>query len=300
MLNILSIRNYIKNNITIIKPATLLLWQKQLIANQWTFPHKKVNRGKPETPKEIKQIILRMKNENLLWGSKKIQGELLKLDIKLARSNIATIIETYRKQGKINTGTSWRKFLMLHAKSLYGMDFFTIDTFRKQRFYVYFVIKHDSREIVQYAITKYPVREFVRQNLIDLQIKTHSKIKMIHDNAAAFNLNYESYNIKNIPTSFFAPNMNSIAERFVLSIRKEALDNFILFNEHQIKNIIDEYILYYNTKRPHQGINQKIPSGYSPTKGEKILSMPILEGLHHHYERSDDKSIIEKLDLAIS
>ena len=72
----------IKKIISIVKPETVLLWQKQLIKRFWTF--KTTNRGgRPPVDDEVKQLILSMKNDNLYWGYKKIQGELLKLGISL-------------------------------------------------------------------------------------------------------------------------------------------------------------------------------------------------------------------------
>ena len=110
-------------------------------------------------------------------------------------------------------------------------------------------------------------------------------VYMIHDNASQFYLDYLSYGIKQVKTSIQAPNMNSIAERFVGSVRREALDHFLIINRNQVKNILAEYIAYYNTKRPHQGIDQHIPKERVLQEKGKILKMPILSGLHHHYYR---------------
>jgi hypothetical protein len=79
--------------------------------------------------------------------------------------------------------------------------------------------------------------------------------------------------------------MNSISERFVLSARFEALDNFVILNQVQIEEILKEYIFYYNNKRPHQGIEQHVPNTYKSCKNGKIIKSPILSGLHHHYYR---------------
>ena len=78
--------------------------------------------------------------------------------------------------------------------------------------------------------------------------------------------------------------MNAIAERFVGSVRREMLDSFIIFNEKQLKNILNEYIEYYNKTRPHQGINQQIPKGYEIKNGE-IKSRSILFGLNQEFYR---------------
>ena len=65
-----------------------------------------------------------------------------------------------------------------------------------------------------------------------------------------------------------------------------AMDLFIIFNKKQLYNILKEYIeYYYNSCRPHQGIAQAIPKGYKLKKEGKIISTPVLSGLHHHYFR---------------
>ena len=87
-------------------------------------------------------------------------------------------------------------------------------------------------------MTMNPSREFIRQQLIEFEQKFHELIYMIYDNAPQFNLDYALYGIKGVKTSIQAPNMNAIAERFVGSIRREALDYVILFHENQIKNIL--------------------------------------------------------------
>jgi len=275
----------IKEIISIVKPETVLLWQKQLIKRFWTY--KKIYKGgRPPVDDEIKQLILSMKNENLYWGYKKIQGELIKLGIRLDQKTIRNILTSFRRKGKVKKSMNWKQFLRLQAHSIYAMDFFTIDTVLEQRFYVFFILSHKTREIVQFAITRNPVREFVKQQLIEFERKIDHMVYMIHDQAAQFNLNYIYYSIKGIKTSVQAPNMNALAERFIGSIRREALDYFLLMNEKQIKSILHEYINYYNSKRPHQGIAQGIPTGYKPKLYGKVQKSPILGGLCHHYVRS--------------
>jgi hypothetical protein len=62
-------------------------------------------------------------------------------------------------------------------------------------------------------------------------------------------------------------------------------DYSILIHEKQIMDILKEYIVYYNSKRPHQGIEQQVPTGYKPKIYGRVLKFPILGGLCHHYIR---------------
>ncbi len=129
------------------------------------------------------------------------------------------------------------------------------------------------------------MKEFVRQQIIDLTHNLKEGVYLIHDRTGEFWLNYDDYGINGIKTSVKAPNMNSIAERFIGSVRREILDHFILFNQNQLYAILKEYIEYYNTKRPHQGIEQRVPKGNICRNSGRIQSKPILFGLNYEYYR---------------
>jgi hypothetical protein len=74
----------IKDILTIVKPETILLCQKQIIKRFLTYKSK--NRaGSSPVKKEIKQIILNMKNDNLNWGYKKNSGRVVKMGLILIK-----------------------------------------------------------------------------------------------------------------------------------------------------------------------------------------------------------------------
>ena len=75
------------------------------------------------------------------------------------------------------------------------------------------------------------------------------------------------------------------------TIRREALDHFLLFSEKQVRKIVSEFIEYYNTKRMHQGIG-KIPDAEIIKKTGVIKKVQILSGLHHHDYRSSVLSVL--------
>jgi putative transposase len=55
-----------------------------------------------------------------------------------------------------------------------------------------------------------------------------------------------------------SPNLNSYAERFVLSIRSECLNKIILFSESQLRRAVKDYILHYTLERNHQGLDNEL------------------------------------------
>jgi putative transposase len=59
-------------SIFMIKPDTILRWHRRLVANHWTYPHR---RGRTSTTVEIRRLILRLARENPTWGYRRIHGE---------------------------------------------------------------------------------------------------------------------------------------------------------------------------------------------------------------------------------
>jgi putative transposase len=94
--------------------------------------------------------------------------------------------------------------------------------------------------------------------------------------------------IKILKTPIHAPRANAICERFLGSVRRECLDHLLILHEKQLDRVLHAYVEYFNRARPHQGINQQIPERYgrpalSNRDDGKILSLPVLVGLHHDY-----------------
>jgi hypothetical protein len=64
------------------------------------------------------------------------------------------------------------------------------------------------------------------------------------------------------------------------------LSGDLILGQRHLHHTVKEYVRYFNLARPHQGIAQSIPCPPEslPHSG-KIVSYPILGGLHHDYRR---------------
>ena len=67
---------------TIVTPDTILAWHRKLIAQKWTYARKGV--GRPPTTKEVKQLVLRMAEENPGWGYTSLVDRFERLGTKSA------------------------------------------------------------------------------------------------------------------------------------------------------------------------------------------------------------------------
>jgi putative transposase len=108
---------------------------------------------------------------------------------------------------------------------------------------------------------------------------------------AHFNAILESEGILVKRVSPYAPNLNAFAERWVQSIKKECLDHFIVFGEAHLHHLVDEYVSYYNSQRPHQALGNNTldapdpPLPSIPIKSTQVACQQRLGGLLRHYYR---------------
>ena len=107
--------------------------------------------------------------------------------------------------------------------------------------------------------------QFVRNQLSAFMYDQQNKtIHLIHDNSGELKyFGYKSLGITEVKIAAYSPNLNAYAERFVRSAKSECFDYFIVLTSAQARNIMREYVKYFNKMRPHQGINNKVPENWT-------------------------------------
>mgnify|MGYP001819125925 FL=1 len=92
--------------------------------------------------------------------------------------------------------------------------------------------------------------------------------------------------MKIILTPARAPNANAHAERWVRSARTESLDKLLIVNQSHLRSVMSEYVDYYNTARPHQGIDLQTPIHQTTqSRDSPIRCRNVLGGIIHDYYR---------------
>ena len=271
---------------SLVSPETVLYAWKNAIAKHWSYKHKG-KLGRHSVTKAIKELVLKLKLENFNWGSRPISNELKKVSVDLSHETIRKILNSFRKEGLLQPTLSWNKFLKAHWESIFACDSFTVTAFGFTTYYIFFIMKLESRKIVQFGITTNPNILFLRNQISEFEYK-YPNSYLIHDNSGELKwFPYSQYNIKDVRTVPYSPNMNAFAERFVRTIRQECLNYFIIFTYAQLYRIVKTYIYYYNNFRTHQGLNGRIPNGLPEecSKTGIIRKRSMVFGLYNHYYR---------------
>jgi putative transposase len=85
---------------------------------------------------------------------------------------------------------------------------------------------------------------------------------------------------------------NAVAERVIRTLRQECLDHVLIVVERHLQAVLQEYVAFYNTERPHRSLALEPPllGGTArlapPGPLGRVVARPVLGGLHHAYQRA--------------
>jgi len=138
---------------TLFSPDTILRWHRQLIARKYDSSDRRGKPGPaPTKQRMIRDLVLRMANENPSWGYGRIYGEIKGLGYDV---HWQTVRRAMKDLGLLDDPgpeekTSWRTFIRSHWESMAACDFFTVEAWTPlglKRFLVLFVIDLASRRV---------------------------------------------------------------------------------------------------------------------------------------------------------
>lgn len=86
--------------------------------------------GRPPLTRELRDVVIRIGSENLLWGYKRIAGELKKLGLYAGANSVKRIlneagIHPSPEKRKKKPALPWATFVRAYMESMVACDFFT-------------------------------------------------------------------------------------------------------------------------------------------------------------------------------
>src|SRR5271165_514967 len=274
----------ILNALAILKPETVMEWHRVGFRSFWRWKSRRRG-GRPNVPPEIRKLIREMSIANPLWGAPRIHGELLKLGIDIGQTSVAK----YMAKRRDPPSQGWRTFLRNHADGIAAMDLFVVPTISFRLLYGLLIVGHGRRQILWFGVTAHPTADWIANQITEACGWEQAPHHLIRDRDGAYGEVFirrlRSMGIRDRPTSPRSPWQNGYAERLIGSIRRECLDHVVVFGELHLRHLLRSYQRYYNETRTHLSLDKDAPISRSIETVGRILSQPILGGLHHHYVR---------------
>ncbi len=294
----------LKELISIVTYQSFLRWVREAEAAhaaKKATPKRKP--GRPRTPDDIRELVLRLAKENS-WGYTRILGELRKLGIKsISRQTVKVIL----KENDIDPGPkrgkgTWDEFLKIHADTLWQCDFVSKPMWTvKGLVDLYFLVflHLGTRRCWISPCTLSPDSAWVSQQARNFVMEAEdlnlAPKYVMRDNDTKFTAQFDEVikssgaEVKrNTPVS---PNLRAHVERFIQSMKVECLDRFVIVAERHLNYICREWRLHYNRERPHEARGhlppgmEKRPEDNETVRLNDIVYSSRLGGLLKHYER---------------
>jgi hypothetical protein len=182
---------------------------------------------------------------------------------------------------------------------LVATDFFTAEVWTTAglvTYYVLFFIHLASRKVHVAGVTSHPDERWMVQIARNVTMEEWGFLSPdqypIHDRdtkfCAAFQHIIDEAGVERVVLPPRSPNLNAYAERWVRSVKDEALSRLILFGEASLRHVLHEYVDHYHHERNHQGKGNVLL--FPPSSPVGKVECPIhcrerLGGLLKYYER---------------
>jgi len=270
--------------VKVVQPETVLRWHRAGFRAFWHW--KSRNRaGRPKIDRAVRDLIKRMSHENPLWGASRIHGELLMLGFEVAQSTVSK----YMARPSKPPSQSWKTFLRNHADAIAAIDMCVVPTLTLERLFAFLVLGHGRRQLLWFEVTRHPTAEWLARQLTEAFPWNSAPTYLVRDNDRSygdvFTSRVRAMGIRDRPIYPGSPWQNGYAERLIGTLRRECLDQVIIFSEMHLRRVLSDYATYYNQARTHLALKKDAPLRRPTQRFGRIAAVPILAGLHHQYVR---------------
>ena len=285
-----------------VKPDTLLGWYRRLIARKFDGSQSRRYPGRPRIDDEIEQLVVRMAKENSDWGYDRIVGAMANLGYRLSDQTVGNILQRHGipPAPERKRTTTWTDFIRAHMSVLAGTDFFSVEVLTLRglvTYYVLFFIRLESRRVEVAGITPHPNEAWMKQIARNVTMDEWGFLEgcryLIHDRDTKFTDSFraiiKSSDVEPLKLPARSPNLNAYAERWVRSVKEEALSKLILLGEASLRRVLREYLVHFHQARNHQGKGNVLlfPSNCqsAPSPERSVHCRERLGGLLNYYHR---------------
>ena len=187
----------------------------------------------------------------------------------------------------------------MHWEVLAATDFFTVEVATWHglvTYYVLVVMELATRRVQIAGITPHPTAAFMQQCARQLTDPFDGfllgKRYLLHDRDTKFTQAFDGLlkasGVEPIVLPPRSPNLNAHCERFVRSIKEEALNHMVMLGEAALSYVIHQSLTHYHAERNHQGLSNQLiaPEPGMVSYSGQVRRRERLGGLLRYYYRA--------------
>jgi putative transposase len=145
----------------IVKPDTILGWQRKLVAQKFDGSQRRKSPGRPPIDPELEALVVRLAQENRSSGYDRIVGALANLRHTISDQTVGNILQRHGlpPAPERKTTTTWKEFIRTHMEVLVATDFCTGEVWTLGGLVTYYVlcfIHLGSRKVHVAGVTPHP------------------------------------------------------------------------------------------------------------------------------------------------
>lgn len=203
-----------RDALVLVRPETFLGWHRRAFRAFWRWKSRK--RGRPQLPRNLRELIREMAADNPSWGQERIADELfLKLGVRVSPRTVGKFLDRSRPRGGRTSNQRWATFVRNHAKGIVACDFMVTVTASMRLMYVFVAMEVGSRRILHTNVTAHPTAEWTLQQFRECQAYDHPYRYLIHDRDANFSASLDSelkgFSVRVLKTPVRAPKAKAYA-----------------------------------------------------------------------------------------
>jgi len=275
----------LKKIAVIIKPTTLLAFQKSLVNRKYSRLYsnniRSISGRKPQDQAMI-YLVIEIKKRNPSFGYGRISMQIFKtFGTTISRFAVGRILRKNKHKLPSGNGPSWLTFIGHVKDSLWSVDLFRCESITLKSYWVMVVLDQYTRRIIGFAVNAGDCDGIAYCRMFN-QIKSGNPVPdyLSSDNDPLFlfyrwkaNLRIlEIGELKSVPGT---PTSHPFIERVIGTTRRECLDRLFFFNELDLQRKLNNFQVYYNEDRVHSSLNLKTPKAManenSTSKGIALI-----------------------------
>ena len=274
----------------IVKPETVVGWQRQGFSFFWTKISQRKSLGRPPVSSDVRALIKQMAQANVDVGRTQDPRRIAGGSASESQKEPSERLMPKRRGAALPD--------MAHRSSIITAKRWSQSTsspFRPRLFAscsCSLSERTSGRRVLHFNITAHPTAEWsagadswkpfltIRHRAFSSEIETRSRVRISASGSMPWVL-------RRCSRRRTVHGRNAYVERLIGSIRRECLDHCIVLGERHLRRILHSYFEYYHRWRTHLSLakDAPLPRPTQPPEMGEVIEIPQVGGLHHRYER---------------